>query len=174
MSRDSDQLFCLPGVCSLLSCLFFLFFSFFRDLWICFWPCWVFIALRGLFSRCGKLGCPGCSLWRCLMQSAGSRHTGFGSCGSPALEQALRSCGEQAWSPCSRWDLSGPGVEPVSLVLADRFFSTGPPGRSCSLLLDVRPDHQPSAAVSRGQLLLLGFPIKGEKLGDAGQSLPFL
>ena len=145
----TDQLFCLLGVCSLLSGLFFFFFSFFKDLLIYFWPCWVFIALHGLFSRCGKLGCPGFSRGRCLMQSTGSRHIGFGSWGSAALEQALSSCGEQAWLPCSRWGLSRTGAEPASLVLAGRFFPTGPPGRSCSLLLNIRPNHQPFAAVSR-------------------------
>ena len=29
---------------------------------------------------------------------------------------------------CSMWDLPGPGIEPVSLVLARGFFTTEPPG----------------------------------------------
>ena len=52
------------------------------------------------------------------VQASVAAACGLRSCGSPALEQALRSCGEQAWLPCSRWDLSGPGVEPVSSALA--------------------------------------------------------
>ena len=30
------------------------------------------------------------------------------------------------------WDLSGPGIEPVSHVLAGGFLTTGPPGKPCS------------------------------------------
>ena len=33
------------------------------------------------------------------------------------------------------WNLSRPGVEPVSPALAGRFFSTGPPGKYPSCLL---------------------------------------
>ena len=35
----------------------------------------------------------------------------------------------QAWVPCSTWDLSGPGIEPMSPALAGRFLTTGPQGR---------------------------------------------
>ena len=33
------------------------------------------------------------------------------------------------------WDLTGPGVEPVSPVLAERFLTIGPPGKSRNFLL---------------------------------------
>ena len=39
----------------------------------------------------------GCSLrWLLLLWSAGSRHLGFSSCGSRALEHRLSSCGARA------------------------------------------------------------------------------
>ena len=47
-----------------------------------------------------------------LLQSSGSRHTGFSSHGAWAqLLQAM-------------WDLPGPGMEPVCLALAGRFLPT--------------------------------------------------
>ena len=33
------------------------------------------------------------------------------------------------------WDLPGPGIEPVPPALAGGFLTTGPPGKSPSLLL---------------------------------------
>ena len=33
----------------------------------------------------------------------------------------------------SMWDLPGPGIEPVSSVLADTIPATGPPGKSYSV-----------------------------------------
>ena len=54
------------------------------------------------FASCSKRGC--FSLWRVdfllrwfpMLQSAGSRHTGFRSCSSGILEHVLSSCG--AWA----------------------------------------------------------------------------
>ena len=38
------------------------------------------------------------------------------------------------------WDLPGPGIEPVCLpLLAGRFLSTGPPGKSRSRSLEAKP-----------------------------------
>ena len=54
---------------------------------------------------------------------------GFSSWGSWALECELSSCGAQAQLPCS-WNLPGPGIEPMSPVLAGRFLTTGLPGKS--------------------------------------------
>ena len=54
------------------------------------------------FSSCGKwdyssLRCTGFSLWwPLLLQAMGSRHAGFSSCRSQALECRLSSCGSQA------------------------------------------------------------------------------
>ena len=46
-----------------------------------------------------------------------TRHTGFSSCDT----QAELSLG--------MWDLSGPGIEPVSAALASGLLTTGPPGK---------------------------------------------
>ena len=45
------------------------------------------------------------------------------------------SCGPRASLPHSMWNLLEPGVEPMPLELADRFLTTGPPGKSKLLLL---------------------------------------
>ena len=44
--------------------------------------------------------------------------------------KGFSSCGPQALLPGSRWDLPGPGIEPVSPALASRFLTTGPQGKS--------------------------------------------
>ena len=67
----------------------------------------------------------GLSLQRLLLLwSMGSGMCGLSSCGSWALEHRLSSCGAQAELLCRTWDLPGPGIEPVSPVLADRFLTT--------------------------------------------------
>ena len=58
---------------------------------------------------------------------------GLSSCGSWALERRLSSCGTQAQSLHSMWDLPGPGLEHVSPALAGGFSSTAPPGKSDAL-----------------------------------------
>ena len=66
------------------------------------WLHWVFIAARGLSlvaasGGYSSLRCAGFSLqWLLLLRSTGSRHTGFSTCGSWALELRLSSCGVQA------------------------------------------------------------------------------
>ena len=89
-----------------------------------FWLLWVFVTARSP----SPVAAAGASLqqwsagfslwWLLLLQNTGSRHAGF------------RSCGAQALLPCSRWDLPRPGIKPVSPALADRFLTTGPPGKS--------------------------------------------
>ena len=49
-----------------------------------------------------------------------------------ALGPRLSSRGARAWLLCGMWDLLGPGIEPVSLVLESGCLTTGPPGRSKS------------------------------------------
>ena len=81
-----------------------------------------------------SLRCAGFSLWwLLLLWSTGSRHAGFSSCGSWALERRLSSCG--AWASLLRgmWDLPRPGIEPVSPALAGGFLTTAPPGKLPSL-----------------------------------------
>ena len=41
----------------------------------------------------------------------------------------LSSCGSRAQLLCSMWDLSRPGLEPVSPALAGRLPTTAPPGK---------------------------------------------
>ena len=69
---------------------------------IYFWLCWVFVAACGLSlvaasGGYSSLRCRGFLLWcLLLLWSTGSRHAGFSSCGSRALERRLSSCGTQA------------------------------------------------------------------------------
>ena len=71
-------------------------------LFIYFWLHWVFVAAYGLSQVAvsqgySSLWCAGFSLWwLLLLRSTGSRHAGFSSCGSQALECRLSSCGARA------------------------------------------------------------------------------
>ena len=51
-------------------------------------------------------------------------------CGSQALELRLNSCGTRAYLLCGLWDLPTPGIEPKLPLLAGKFLSTMPPGKS--------------------------------------------
>ena len=80
----------------------YLFFFFLFSLFVYLWLCWVFVAAHGLSLVAASRGysslwCVGFSLqWLLLLQSTGSRHAGFSSCGSRALERRLSSCGARA------------------------------------------------------------------------------
>ena len=68
-------------------------------LFVClFWLCFVFVAALVAARRdYSSMWCAGLSLqWLLLLQSTGSRCTGFSSCASWALERRLSSCGAQA------------------------------------------------------------------------------
>ena len=54
---------------------------------------------------------------------------GLSSCGSQALERRLSSCGARAQLLRGMWNPPGPGLEPVSPVLAGGFLTTAPPGK---------------------------------------------
>ena len=54
---------------------------------------------------------------------------GFISCGSQTPESRPKSYDTQAYLLQGMWDLPGPGIEPVSPVLAGGFFTTQPPGK---------------------------------------------
>ena len=54
----------------------------------------------------------------------------LGGCNSQAPEHQLSSHGSWAYLPCGMWNLPGPGIEPMSLALAGRFLTSGPPGKS--------------------------------------------
>ena len=78
----------------------------------------LFVAVHGLLIE-----------YLLLLRSTGSRRVGFSSCGSPALEHRLSSCGAWAYLLRCMWDLPGPGIEPVTPALAGGFLTTAPPGK---------------------------------------------
>ena len=95
---------------------------------------WVFVSAcrLSLVEASGgysSLRCVGFSLQWLLLWSTGSRHAGFSSCGSQALENRLSSRGLRAWLLRGMWDLPGPGSEPMSPALAGGFVTTVPPGK---------------------------------------------
>ena len=67
---------------------YYYFLNKFIYLFIYFWLRWVFVAARGLSlvvasGGCSSLRCAGFSLqWLLLLQSTGSRHVSFSSCGT--------------------------------------------------------------------------------------------
>ena len=62
---------------------------------IYFWLPWVFVVVRGLPLVTVSGGYSSLQ-WFLLLQSTGSRRTGFSSCGMHALEHRLSSCGARA------------------------------------------------------------------------------
>ena len=81
-------------------------------------------------SHCSDFSCCGGQALGCA---------GFSSCGSQALEHRLNSCDTWTQLLHGMWDLTGSGIEPTSLVLANGFFITEPPSevkdtQSCSTL----------------------------------------
>ena len=108
--------------------------------YIYFWLYWVFIAVwafsscreQRLFSSCALQAshCNG-SPW-CWPQALG--HAGFSNCGlsnysSQALEHRLSHCGTWAYLLHSMWDVPQPGIKPISLALASKFFTIEPWGK---------------------------------------------
>ena len=125
-------------------CSFDLYFSNYYQHWACFhelfaylyvffgemslylfiWLCWIFLAVWGLSlfvlhgSYSPAVVCGFLISVASLLQSMGSRHVGFSSCGS------------RASLLCSMWDLPKPGTEPVSPALQGIFLTTGSLGKS--------------------------------------------
>ena len=95
------------------------------DLCCCVWA----------FSSCSEqglllIGVGGSSLqWLLLLWATGSRHVGFSSYTSQALEPRLNGGGARASLPLITWNLPRPGVEPVSPAFTGRFFSAVSPGK---------------------------------------------
>ena len=91
--------------------------------------------LWGLFSimasrSYSSLQCMGFSLqWLLLLPMRGSRAHGLSRCSSQTLEHRLGSCDSAQLLP-GMWDLSGPGIEPMSPALAGGFFTTEPAGKT--------------------------------------------
>ena len=80
----------------------------------------------GTLSSCG-VWVSHCRDFCCGAQALGC--AGFSSCSSWALEHRLNSCGPWAWLLHNIWDRPRPGIKPVSLALAGRFFTSEPPGK---------------------------------------------
>ena len=97
------------------------FFFFLINLLIYFWLSWVFVAacrisLVAASGGYSSLRCVGFSLRRLLLlRTTGSRHTGFSSWGSRALELRLSSCGSRAQVLRGMWDPPGQGSNPCPL-----------------------------------------------------------
>ena len=93
-------------------------------------PCYRGFSLvvpSGIYSLVGV----GYSLWcLLLLQSANSKCAGSSSCGSQAPEHLPNNCGTWAYLLCSKWDLPESGIQLLSPSLAERFFTTEPPGKS--------------------------------------------
>ena len=116
----------------IFDCAFYFWFFFFFYFWLYFWLC-TGLSLVVAVEHYSLLPCEGFSLkWLLLSPSTGSRCSDFSGCGFRALEHRLIRCGAWAWFLCGTWDLPGPGIKPVSPVLAGRFLSTVPPGKSKS------------------------------------------
>ena len=80
--------------------------------------------------------CSSCGKWRLLFVEV---HGLLLVEASPIAEHRLQahelsSCGTRAQLPCGTWDLSRPGIEPMSSALAGGFFTTGPVGKSDVIL----------------------------------------
>ena len=122
----------------------------------------VFLAALGLrycagclvaASRGYSLQCVGFLLqWLLLLQSTGSRHSGFGagtqglgSWGTWALEHWLSRGGARARLPCRLWCLPGLGIRPTCPALAGGFSTAGPPGKPHTVLTCSVPEHSSRA-----------------------------
>ena len=83
------------------------------------WSLWLFVAARRLspvaVHRLLVAAAP-------LVAERGSRRMGFSDCSSWALGPWLHSCSAQASLLPGTWDPPGPGIEPMSPVLAGKFF----------------------------------------------------
>ena len=126
------QYWAMKSYCHFIS---FFIFKFIYCIYLCLAALGLHCCTRAV-SSCGKWGLllryTGFSLWwLLLLRSTGSRHTGFGSCGSRALECRLSSCGAGASLLRGLWDLPRPGLEPMSPALAGGFLTTAPPGKPC-------------------------------------------
>ena len=84
----------------------------------------IYLFLDALGLRCCRQAshCSGFSC--CRARALGARASVVVACG-------LSSCGARAYLLHSMWDLPGPGIEPMSPVLAGGFLTTAPPRKSC-------------------------------------------
>ena len=105
------------------------------NVFISLWPCCVFVALRGLSLAVESWFCSCCRAWALGVQASVVVAPACSSCGSPALERWLSSCGAWAQLLWGMWDTPGSGIEPVSSALAGRFLAASSPGKTEVTLL---------------------------------------
>ena len=90
VEQQPSSLWPLPSFIKRNLLIFSFFFNKFIYSFIYFWPCWVFVAARGLSlvaasGGYSSLQCVGFSFWwLLLLRSTGSRRMGFSSCGMRA------------------------------------------------------------------------------------------
>lgn len=106
-------------------------------MFISLWPCCVFVALRGLSLAVESWFCSCCRAWALGVQASVVVAPACSSCGSPALERWLSSCGAWAQLLWGMWDTPGSGIEPVSSALAGRFLAASSPGKTEVTLCEV-------------------------------------
>ena len=139
---------------------FFLFFTNLFILFIYFWMHWVFVAVHGLSlvvasGGYSSLWCTGISLqWLLLLQSTGSRHTGFSSCGVWA--QWLWLVGSRA-QPQQLWHMGL--VAPLACGI---FLDQG--SNPCSLhwqvdSLPLHPQGSPLSSFLMYEFIIVIFPL---------------
>ena len=92
----------------------------------------LFVAVCGLLIAVASLCCRAQALgtWAAVVVACG-----LSSCGTRALECRPSSCGTRYQLLRGMWDLSGPGLEPVSPELTGGFPTTAPPGKSLAPFL---------------------------------------
>ena len=98
---------------------------FFSGLGFCCCRAFLYLNERGLLSSCGSR-VSHCGDFSCCRVRA-LRHVDCSRWGSQALAHRLSSCGAQPQLLQGLWDLPRSRTEPISPVLAGRFFTTEPP-----------------------------------------------
>ena len=106
-------------------------------MFICFWPCWVFVA-AGLFSSRSERGLLFVAGYRPLIAVASLVEHAVQGAGTSVVVHSGSVVAAQGLS-CSAgmWDLPRPEIKPMFPALAGGFFTTEPPGKPLPSLLIV-------------------------------------
>ena len=107
----------------------YFFFFFFPSIYLFIFGCVGSLLLHAGFLQLRRAG----TALRCGARA--SHCSGFSCCGAQVLKHRLSSCGAQAQLLRGMWDLTRPGLEPMSPALAGGFLTTAPQGKSPELLL---------------------------------------
>ena len=102
----------------------------------------LFVVMLGLHCYVGTLS--RCQQWRPPFSGCAqaSHCSGFSCCGARTPELGLSSCAAWAYLLRGMWDLSGPGIEPVSLALQGIFLATGPPRKFHIIHLNINQSER--------------------------------